>query len=349
MKKLLSILGSIIITGTTAATVVACAKDTEEDKHENALGNSVWAFLPGIGEGLEIDSADVWNQIATPFVDIGSGEFSNNPEDWSGPIRRKMAIQILQIFNVAILANSDKMLEEVDEAKLASLLNVADYRDLKSLLSNEWNNLKRITDTKIDSKKEEFKDAHGKKWEDEYKEWLENNYGDVTGASGDAKYKIEENNFRAAIMVSGDEGGTSATSLLTNVLLRDNMRSYDSSSNSLITGYLREFFAHIKSGNEASEWRKGNQDSRIKLASGFAFSYEEANKWGNGFDNLSSLDIDKSIENLATKLEGYETAEAFLTSNKFYAAPEIDAKTKKLNILQLINNNINYLCFKNIH
>ena len=333
MKKLLSLLASFVITGAPVGTLAACSnKDNTKDQHKNSAGNSVWAWLPGIGGGKSVTSADVWNELKDPFTNIGGDKWSNDPNEWDGTTRIKMAVQLMQILSVSILANSSKL---VDSAQSEKMPNVADYQNLQVILSQQWKLLVSNTNQQVENKKQSFKNNYQKKWEDEYHKWLDKNYPDITGSSGSKKYEIEENNYKAAIMATGADNGTSATTMLTNVLLNNNMRSYQSSSNQILTNYLYDFYNFtVVQKKSADDWNKDNISARRDLAVAFQWNYQ-TNAWSFTYPDF---DISATLKKIATDLERKSPAQ-YLQEHPMVDAPVFNGTTNdKLGSLMLNSN-----------
>lgn len=272
MKKLLSSLSSMILVGATAFGTAACSTKEKNNQHKDENGDSIWAWIPGIFGGKKITSPDIWSVLENPFVNAGNGKWTNDPTQWDGATRIKMSVQLMQILSVAILANPDKFFV-TDKTTIG---DIADYKNLKDILKKQWQLLVTNTDNTVEKKKQSFKDSDKKNWEKKYHDFLDANYKDISGASGSKKYEIEEQNYKAAIMTTGADGGISASQMLTNVLLNNNMRVYRQNNTESAVKILENFASFLKNGNKAEDWNINNQNLRTQLA--LAFSWDQNNK-----------------------------------------------------------------------
>lgn len=300
MKKLLSSLSSMILVGATAFGTAACSTKEKNNQHKDENGDSIWAWIPGIFGGKKITSPDIWSVLENPFVNAGNGKWTNDPTQWDGATRIKMSVQLMQILSVAILANPDKFFV-TDKTTIG---DIADYKNLKDILKKQWQLLVTNTDNTVEKKKQSFKDSDKKNWEKKYHDFLDANYKDISGASGSKKYEIEEQNYKAAIMTTGADGGISASQMLTNVLLNNNMRVYRQNNTESAVKILENFASFLKNGNKAEDWNINNQNLRTQLA--LAFSWDQNNK--QFIDNLSSLTIEEintRITTIATDLKTF--------------------------------------------
>ncbi|WHQ37231.1 lipoprotein [Spiroplasma sp. SV19] len=303
MKKLLSILSSMVIVGATVSGVVACNNKEKNNQHKNGNGDSIWAWIPGIYGGKEITSPDIWSVLANPFVDAGNGKWTNDPSQWDGATRIKMSVQLMQILSVAILANPDKFFP----TKQTTVGDIADYKDLKDILKDQWNLLVQNTNNTVEKKKQSFKDSDQKNWEKKYHDFLDSNYKDISGASGNRKYEIEEQNYKAAIMTTGADGGISATQMLTNILLNNNMRTYQTNTAETSVTKLSSFADFLKGGGQAKDWNTNDQNSRTQVA--LAFSWDSTSgSFGADLSKLTVTEINTRLDTIATNLktEGYD-------------------------------------------
>ncbi|AOX44323.1 hypothetical protein S100390_v1c09870 [Spiroplasma sp. NBRC 100390] len=298
MKKLLSVLSSMVIVGATVSGVVSCSNKENNNQHKNGNGDSIWAWIPGIYGGKQITSPDIWSVLANPFVDAGNGTWTNDPSQWDGATRIKMSAQLTQILSVAILANPDKFFPTAQ----ATVGDIADYKDLKDILKDQWNLLVQNTNNTVEKKKQNFKDSDQKNWEKKYHDFLDSNYKDITGASGNKKYEIEEQNYKAAIMTTGADGGISATQMLTNILLNNNMRTYQTNTTETSVSKLSSFADFLKGGGQAKDWNTSDQNSRTQVA--LAFSWDNANgNFGAKLSQLTIAEINTRLETIATNLK----------------------------------------------
>ncbi|WP_424526455.1 lipoprotein [Spiroplasma endosymbiont of Glossina fuscipes fuscipes] len=303
MKKLLSILSSMVIVGATVSGVVACSNKEKNNQHKNENGDSIWAWIPGIYGGKQITSPDIWSVLANPFVDAGNGTWTNDPSQWDGPTRIKMSVQLMQILSVAILANPDKFFPTAQ----TTVGDIADYKDLRDILKDQWNLLVQNTNNTVEKKKQSFKDSDQKNWEKKYHDFLDSNYKDITGASGNKKYEIEEQNYKAAIMTTGADGGISATQMLTNILLNNNMRTFQTNTTETSVTKLSSFADFLKGGGEAKDWNTNDQNSRTQVALAFSW-YNAGGSFGADLSQLTIDAINARLETIATNLkaEGYD-------------------------------------------
>ncbi len=297
MKKLLSSLSSMILVGATALGTASCSNKEKKNQHKNENDDSIWALIPGIFGGKKITSPDIWSVLENPFVDVGNGKWTNDPTQWDGATKIKMSFQLMQILSVAILANPDKFFV----SKETTIGDIADYKNLKDILKTQWQLLVTNTNNTVEKKKQSFKDSDKKNWEKKYHDFLDSNYKDISGAIGSKKFEIEEQNYKAAIMKNGADGGISATQMLTNVLLNNNMRVYRQNNTDSAVNILIDFAIFLKNRNKADNWNTNNQNLRTQLA--LAFSWDKDKK--NFIDNLSKLtiaEINNRINTIATDL-----------------------------------------------
>ncbi|ALA97035.1 hypothetical protein SKUN_00111 [Spiroplasma kunkelii CR2-3x] len=327
MKKLLSLLSSMILVSVTAFGTAACSTKEKNNQHKNENGDSIWAWIPGIFGGKKITSPDIWSVLENPFVDAGNGKWTNDPTQWDGSTRIKMSVQLIQILSVAILANPDKFFV----SKETTIGDIADYKNLKEILKTQWQLLITNTNNTVEKKKQSFKDSEKKNWEKKYHDFLDSNYKDISGASGNKKYEIEEQNYKAAIMTTGADGGISATQMLTNVLLNNNMRIYRQNNTESAVIILRDFASFLKNGNKAGDWNTDNQNLRTQLA--LAFSWNEDEK--EFIDNLSNLtisEINARINTIATDLGTFNYKITEYLSNRPPVATPIFKNSSKTSV-----------------
>ncbi|WP_374697146.1 hypothetical protein [Spiroplasma endosymbiont of Polydrusus formosus] len=288
----------MIIVSTTVVTTSCSTKDkNNQHKNENG-GDSIWAWIPGIFGGKKITSPDIWIVLENPFVNAGNGKWINNPTKWDGPTKIKMSVQLSLILSVAILANPSKFFVNNKENNI----DTADYKDLVNILNKQWELLVTSTNKTVEKKKQSFKDSDKKKWEKKYHDFLDSNYKDISGASDNKKYEIEEQNYKAAIMTTGIDGGVSATQMLTNTLLNNNMRVYKQNTTNSSVELLKGFAAFLKDKKSAKEWNINNQNLRIQLA--LAFTWDKSkNSFGEDFSKLTINEIDNRLDKIANDLK----------------------------------------------
>ncbi|WP_342255928.1 hypothetical protein [Spiroplasma endosymbiont of Poecilobothrus nobilitatus] len=297
MKKLLSSLSSMILVGATAFGTAACSTKEKNNQHKNENGDSIWAWIPGIFGGKKITSPDIWSVLENPFVNAGNGKWTNDQTQWDGATRIKMSVQLMQILSVAVLANPDKFFV----SKETTIGDIVDYKNLKDILKTQWQLLITNTNNTVEKKKQSFKDSDKKKWEKKYHDFLDSNYKDISDASGSKKYEIEEQNYKAAIMTTGADGGISATQMLTNVLLNNNMRVYKQNNITSVVTSLTDFASFIKNGNKADDWNTDNQNLRTQLALAFSW-YKDKKEFIDNLSNLKIAEINTRINTIATDL-----------------------------------------------
>ncbi|WP_425379218.1 hypothetical protein [Spiroplasma endosymbiont of Polydrusus pterygomalis] len=289
----------MIIVSTTVVTTSCSTKDKEKNnQHKNENGDSIWAWIPEIFGGKKITSPDIWSVLENPFVNAGNGKWTNDPTQWDGPTRIKMSVQLSLILSVAILANSNKFFVDNKEKNI----DIADYKDLVNILKKHWELLVTSTNKAVEKKKQSFKDSDKKKWEKKYHDFLDSNYKDISGASGNKKYEIEEQNYKAAIMTTGVDGGISATQMLTSILLNNNMRVYKQNTTNSSVEFLKDFAAFLKDKKSTKEWNSNNQNLRIQLA--LAFTWDKSkNSFGEDFSKLTINEIDSCLDKIANDLK----------------------------------------------
>ncbi|UZQ29259.1 MAG: hypothetical protein OHM56_08630 [Spiroplasma phoeniceum] len=297
MKKLLSSLSSMILVSATAFGTASCSTKEKNNQHKNENGDSIWAWIPGIFGGKKITSPDTWSILENPFIDAENGKWTNDPTQWDGATRIKMSVQLMQILSVAILANPDKFFV----SKETTISDIADYKNLKDILKTQWQLLITNTNNAVEKKKQSFKDSDKKNWEKKYHDFLDSNYKDISGASGNKKYEIEEQNYKAAIMTNGTDGGISATQMLTNVLLNNNMRVYKQNNTESTVRILRDFASFLKNGNKADEWNTDNHNLRTQLALAFYWNKDEK-EFIDNLSNLTMAEINNRINTIAIDL-----------------------------------------------
>ncbi|WP_338954519.1 hypothetical protein [Spiroplasma endosymbiont of Polydrusus cervinus] len=299
MRKLLSLLSSMIIVSTAVVTT-SCSTKEKNNQHKNENGDSIWAWIPGIFGGKEITSPDIWSVLENPFVNARNGKWTNDPTQWDGPTRIKMSVELSLILSVAILANPSKFFLDNKEKNIDS----ADYKDLVNILKKQWELLVTSTNKAVEKKKQSFKDSDKKKWEKKYHDFLDSNYKDISGSNGNKKYEIKEQNYKAAIMTTGVDGGISATQMLTSTLLNNNMRVYKQNTTNSSVKFLKDFATFLKDKKSPKEWNSNNQNLRIQLA--LAFTWDKSkNSFGEDFSKLTINEIDSRLDKIANNLKTY--------------------------------------------
>lgn len=220
MKKLISILTTLTLTTTSFSSMIACSnKKAEENKNQkkDKNGNSIWTKIPGL-KNKPITSGDIWNEIKLP-----------DPEGWNGKTRMSMMLDIMKIFNVSVLSNADK----IDNTKVE---DSADWGDLKSLLTQSWKELTESVNDEIKRLKDRYKKDKQKKWESEWKEFIDKNY--------DGK---KDNLFAEKLVKSSEKN---ATSVLTSLLL-SNQRELEEFKDKEISSWIQSL---IKA-NDKTKWK----------------------------------------------------------------------------------------------
>ncbi|WP_339030346.1 lipoprotein [Spiroplasma endosymbiont of Cantharis nigra] len=192
MKKLLTLLGSVSLTATTATMAVACG--TDYDIKED--GNSVLIqFLQSIDGKAKITSTDIlWKLINS----------SNGPKN-----REKLTLDLLKMINLSILANIDSEENEftIDEDNLYT-----NY-DLKNTLKERWTNLISIVDRQIVNEKDVYKKKNGKKWEKEWNKMLVDKYSVYQDDVKSMDKNFLENKYKADLLLTDTNNNASKTLL----------------------------------------------------------------------------------------------------------------------------------------
>ncbi len=192
VKKLLTLLGSVSLTATTATMAVACG--TDYDIKED--GNSVLIqFLQSIDGKAKITSTDIlWKLINS----------SNGPKN-----REKLTLDLLKMINLSILANIDSEENEftIDEDNLYT-----NY-DLKNTLKERWTNLISIVDRQIVNEKDVYKKEHGKKWEKEWNKMLVDKYSVYQDDVKSMDKNFLENKYKADLLLTDTNNNASKTLL----------------------------------------------------------------------------------------------------------------------------------------
>ncbi|WP_053946460.1 lipoprotein [Spiroplasma cantharicola] len=192
MKKLLTLLGSVSLTATTATMAVACGTnyDVKDD------GNSVLIqFLQSIDGKAKITSTDIlWKLINS----------SNGPKN-----REKLTLDLLKMINLSILANIDSEENKftIDEDNLYT-----NY-DLKNTLKERWANAISNVDRQIANEKDVYKKEHGKKWEKEWNKMLVEKYSVYQDDVKSMNKDFLENKYKADILLTDSNNNASKTLL----------------------------------------------------------------------------------------------------------------------------------------
>lgn len=307
--------------------LTACQKITSKNQYINKNEDNIWAILPSNTINKKITSSDIWNQLTNPFNDIeNQKKWNNNPNQWDGPTKIKTTIGIVQILSVAILANSEKLISINDHNNINQ---IADYKDLIKILKNQWKILNDNIEQQIINKKQSFKNDYQKQWKEKYYNWLIENYSNNNNEKtiNNQNYEIEENNYKASLMIQGGDNVSSASTILTNILLNNNMRQYNITNSAVIGNLLKHFNEWLKNNNEADEWNINNPDLRNSLAIGYSW-----NNTSNMFDqNIFNINyVNNKLLNMAKQL-----ATEMYDLNKFAAKYiPVDAP-----IFQILNKN----------
>ncbi|WP_342252467.1 hypothetical protein [Spiroplasma endosymbiont of Amphibalanus improvisus] len=213
MKKLISLLSTMTLAAAPVIGVVGCSSD---DKYDD----QIWAWLPGLDDGEDITSADVWRNV-TPFSDDNLD--LTDPMSWNADIRAVYLHHIMLIFNVSLLAtakdyddNSDDDSNAWNKMFKAAVPGNKNYINVISRLqkefSKDWDKLIETVDREVNDKKEEYKSDYGNKWNKEWDSFLED-------------YDGSEENYKADLMLEGDS--INATTLVNNELKKYSDVGYD--------------------------------------------------------------------------------------------------------------------------
>ena len=242
MKKLLSIMTALTLTGSAGTTLVACS--STDTKHLNDKGNSIWAELPGLDGGKNNpDSADVWNEM-DPFG--GDSADPTNPNNWDGAVQSTVTIQILKMLSVSILANAEKIFGSGGGAPKASLAGYSN--GFVKQLESDWTQLKTAVNNEVANQKESYKEQYGKDWEKHWNDMLKNDYDG------------SENNYRAYLFAEGKD--TNASMMLTNTLIGQG--AFNSSTVNMAT--LGTYKTAWESAGSSDTWANDNPAEARELA-----------------------------------------------------------------------------------
>ncbi len=192
VKKLLTLLGSVSLTASTATMAVACGTDYDIKEDGNSI---LIQFLQSIDGKAKITSTDIlWKLINS----------SNGPKN-----REKLTLDLLKMINLSILANIDSEENEftIDEDNLYT-----NY-DLKNTLKERWTNLISIVDRQIVNEKDVYKKEHGKKWEKEWNKMLVDKYSVYQDDVKSMDKNFLENKYKADLLLTDANNNASKTLL----------------------------------------------------------------------------------------------------------------------------------------
>ena len=288
MKKLLSIMTALTLTGSAGTTLVACS--STDTKHLNDKGNSIWAELPGLDGGKNNpDSADVWNEM-DPFG--GASADPTNPNNWDGAVQSTVTIQILKMLSVSILANAEKIFGSGGGAPKT---NIAGYSDgFVKQLESDWTQLKTAVNNEVANQKESYKEQYGKDWEKHWNDMLKNDYDG------------SENNYRAYLFAEGKD--TNASMMLTNTLIGQGAFNSSTVNMATLGSYRKAWATASTQPGGSTTWANSNPAEARELALSMT-SYRSKdgtipNIWKNDQTNNISLenDVIPALESLAKDL-----------------------------------------------
>ncbi|AHI53151.1 lipoprotein [Spiroplasma culicicola] len=197
MKKLITLLGSLSLTASASTMAVACGTDYDQKKDGNSI---LIKFLNSLNGTAEIDASDVlWQLINT-----------------DGPANRsQFLLEMLQLFNVSLLANS--------ETNFAGEDNILDEdneyvnKELGNNLINKFKALNTAVDLQIQREKDDYKRTNGKKWEKKWKQMLVDKYSVYQEDTDDMDYAFLEAKYKADILMT--DSTNNATKAILDVLL----------------------------------------------------------------------------------------------------------------------------------
>ena len=284
MKKLLSIMTALTLTGSAGTTLVACS--STDTKHLNDKGNSIWAELPGLDGGKNNpDSADVWNEM-DPFG--GDSADPTNPNNWDGDVQSTVTIQILKMLSVSILANAEKIFGSGGGAPKASLAGYSN--GFVKQLESDWTQLKTAVNNEVANQKESYKEQYGKDWEKHWNDMLKNDYDG------------SENNYRAYLFAEGKD--TNASMMLTNTLIGQGAFNSSTVNMATLGAYRKDWVTAIKQPGGSDTWAKSNPAEARELALSMTPYINQqsmpAGLWSKDQANTISLDPD-----VTTALDGF--------------------------------------------
>ncbi|QGS52193.1 lipoprotein [Spiroplasma tabanidicola] len=197
MKKLLTLLGSLTLVSSAANVAVACGTYDIKDN-----GNSVIVqFLNSLDGKAHIDASHV-------LVDLINA---------SGPTNREaFLIEMLQLMNVSLLANSNTFFGAEGTLKLDES-NTAYNKNLGETLSYRWDSLNKAVDQQIEREKETYKVKNGKKWESKWKDMLYEKYTVYQNKKKEMDLDFLEKKYKANILLT--DTTNNATKAILDVLL----------------------------------------------------------------------------------------------------------------------------------
>ncbi|AKU79459.1 lipoprotein [Spiroplasma turonicum] len=198
MKKLLTLLSTVSLIATTAQIVVAC--DSKYDQ-KDADGNSILVhFLEKLDGKADITAKDVLNKL----INASSGVKN----------REKFSIDLLKMFNLSLVANSENNYGEGSSAKYKlDKTNPYYIYNLENIITERWKTLSSNVDRQIQNEKDKYKNDYAGKWEDEWKKMLVEKFSVYQTDTKDMDRDLLEQKYKADILLNDSSNNVSKTLL----------------------------------------------------------------------------------------------------------------------------------------
>ncbi len=275
MKKLLTLLSIMIVTGATATNVVSCSSSTNIYDKKNSDGDSIFYFLPKSTDNNSVNYAtsNAWKDLNIE----NDSDLTKVP----GSVKLQITQNLMKIFNVSSLASiADGTTKPTNDYE-----NIADLSNIQSIFKNNWTNLQ----SEVEQTFKDQKNNQGKNWDS----WLKDNY------DGD------ENNYKAYLYSEGGDSD-SASSVLAQTLSDNYQANYDGVSGDNILEYLENktdgLIPYYNENNNLDSWGNSLKKMQIVIA---IFHETNLNNIDSDFDNLVDA-LDTATSNKGSSIENYK-------------------------------------------